>query len=120
MIFLLDENFPKAAVAVLENYGHSVHDVRGTALEGAEDHTLLEEAQRLGAVLLSTDRDFFHTLRHLYPQHAGLIVIALKQPSRASIIGRLQWLLENVPEHQLPGRAFQLRDDTWIIQPPLA
>ena len=34
MNFLLDENFPKAAAAVLERMGHAVHDLRGSGMEG--------------------------------------------------------------------------------------
>ncbi len=119
MTFLLDENFPKKAAEFLEDQGHTCHDPRGTELQGASDSTLIEQAQTLGAVLLTTDRDFFHTLRHSYPDHAGLIVIALKQPSRAAIIERLRWLLEKVDPESLRGRAFQLRDRTWVAQPPL-
>ena len=67
MNFLLDENFPKAAAAVL----------------------------------------------------AGVIVIALRQPCRAAILNRLEWFLRNVPEGAWAGRAFQLRDKTWVAQPPI-
>jgi predicted nuclease of predicted toxin-antitoxin system len=108
--FFFDENFPKAAAEVLERYSHEWIDPRGSELEGADDSILVEEAQRNSAVILTTDRDFFHTLRHQNPSHAGLIVIALKQPNRSAILDRLQWLLENIDEDQIPGRAFQLRD----------
>lgn len=119
MIFYLDENFPKKAVEFLEEKGHTCHDPRGTELQGCDDAQLVVEAQKLDAIILTTDRDFFHTLRHEHPDHAGLIVIALKQPSRAAIIDRLDWLLQKVDVDDLPGRAFQLRDRTWVAQPPL-
>jgi len=57
MKFLLDENFPKAAAELLERFGHDSYDPRGTELEGSEDSVLVEEAQRLDAVILTTDRD---------------------------------------------------------------
>ena len=119
MKFLLDENFPKAATTILEHFGHEWHDPRGTDLEGSDDSNLLEVAQASGAVILTTDRDFYHTLRHQYPNHAGLVVIALKQPNRTAILKRLQWLLETIDAEQFPGRAFQLRDKSWMAQPPL-
>ena len=62
MRFLLDENFPKAAGDLLRVKGHEVFDPRGTRLEGASDNHIVEEACRLGAVILTTDRDFFHTI----------------------------------------------------------
>jgi len=119
MTFYLDENFPKKATEFLEELGHSCRDHRGTDLQGADDQTLIKEAQKLNAVLLTTDRDFFHTLRHTCPNHAGLVVIALKQPNRSAIIDRLKWLLQNVRIDDLNGRAFQLRDQTWVAHPPL-
>ena len=119
MRFFLDENFPKAAAEVLVQFGHEWHDPRGTSMEGSDDSVIVEEARRLGAVILTTDRDFYHTLRHQYPDHSGVVVIALKQPNRSAIVKRLEWLLQNIPTKELPGRAFQLRDNSWIAQPPL-
>jgi len=119
MKFLLDENFPKAATELLKKLGHDSYDPRGTPLEGSEDSVLVEEARRLEAVILTTDRDFFHTLRHQYPDHAGLVVIALRQPNRASILERLEWLLEKVDPDHFAGRAFQLRDEKWVALPAL-
>lgn len=119
MKFFLDEKFPKAAASLLEQYGNEVHDSRGTELEGAAVRRIVEEAQRLGAVILTTDRDFFHTLSHQFPGHDGVVVVALKQPNRAAILERLQWLLQNVPVSAYSGRAFQLRDKSCIARPPL-
>ena len=119
MRFFFDENFPKAALALIESFGHECVDPRGTKLEGAEDSVLLEEAQKASAAILSTDRDFFHTLRHRYPNHAGLVVIALKQPNRAAILRRLEWFLANIDRGLIPGRAFQLRDRSWVARPSL-
>ncbi len=119
MKFFFDENFPKAATVVLDSLGHQYFDPRGTEFEGNPDEALLVEAHRIDAVFLTTDRDFFHTLRHEFPDHAGIIVIALKKPNRQAIIDRLIWLLENVDEDHLRGRAFQLRDRTWLARPPI-
>ncbi|PTX95353.1 hypothetical protein DB345_13840 [Spartobacteria bacterium LR76] len=119
MIFLLDENFPRSASGFLEEQGHEVYDIRSLGLRGAADTKIVSEALELGAVILTTDRDFFHTLHHNFPDHAGVIVIAVRQPSREAILSRLRWFLTNIPPSQLPGRAFQLRDRTWLSHPPL-
>ena len=60
MRFFLDENFPKAAVGLLEDMGHEVFDLRGSGREGLPDPDIFAEAQRCAAVFLTTDRDFFH------------------------------------------------------------
>ena len=120
MRFLLDENFPKAALDVLKASGHEVFDFRGTAEEGIADQQVFEKAQDLDAILLTTDRDFFHTIPLLSPRHAGILVVALRQPNRAGIISRLEWLLERVPAAAFRNRAFQLRDKTWLAFPPVS
>lgn len=93
MRFLLDENFPRRAAALLEGLGHAVVDIRGTDLEGCDDIALFDRAQEKKAVLLTTDRDFFHTIPFLYDHHAGVVVIALSQPNAQKIVERLQWAL---------------------------
>ncbi len=108
MKFFFDENFPKAAKELLLDRGHECYDPRGTSLEGVADSVIVEKAQRMNAVILAADRDFFHTLGYLYPDHSGIIVIALKQPSRTAILGRLSWFLDFIDEDHLPARAFQL------------
>ena len=118
MIFYLDENFPKAACQLLEKYGHQWHDHRGTVSEGMEDAALLQAARNLDAVLLSTDRDFYHSFRPVADE-PGAIVIALKQPNRESILKRLEWVLSNISEESLRGRVFQLRDQTVVMRPPM-
>ena len=119
MNFLLDENFPKAAASVLLDAGHCVIDVRGTMEEGMDDPSLFAKAQHLNAVLLTTDRDFFHTIPHLFDSHAGVVVIALRQPNRAAILTRLEWLLSHVHSGDFASRVFQLRDKSFIAYPSL-
>ena len=120
MTFLLDENFPKTAAGVLTRSGHLVHDSRLLGLQGADDALVVRAAVELGATILTTDRDFYHTLPHLFPGHFGVVVVALRRPSRAAILERLHWFLANISEADLRGRAFQLRDRSWVACPPIA
>ena len=69
MIFFLDENFPRAAVDFLVSRGHQAIDIRGAGQEGSDDSAIFAMAQRAGAVFLTTDRDFFHTIPHLEKTH---------------------------------------------------
>ncbi len=120
MRFMLDENFPKAAVVLLRGAGHEVFDIRGTDDEGMEDDALFRKTQEAGAVLLTTDRDFFHTVPHLHDLHCGVVVIALRQPNRAAILSRLEWMLSNIAEGDFPNRVFQLRDKSWLAYPSIS
>ena len=119
MKFLLDENFPKAAIDFLEIRGHEALDFRGSADQVMKDDAVFTMAQSDQAVLLTTDRDFFHTIPHLFGRHFGVIVIALRQPNRAAILARLEWILTYIDESLYSNRVFQLRDKNCISYPPI-
>jgi len=85
---------------------------------GCSDEALFKRCQAEGACILTTDRDFFHTVPYRHPGHNGIVVIALKQPKREAILEKLEWFLANVPEDDVKGRAFQLRDLAWVARPP--
>ncbi|MFV0336916.1 MAG: PfkB family carbohydrate kinase [Chthoniobacterales bacterium] len=89
----MDENFPKASISFLESAGHEVFDVRLHGERGASDADVIRLALKKKALLLSTDRDFFHTLGRQFPDHFGLVVIALKRPTSGAITERLKWFL---------------------------
>ncbi len=46
MKILVDENIPLMTVKALRQLGHEVLDIHGTAIEGSEDETLWQIAQR--------------------------------------------------------------------------
>lgn len=119
MKFFLDENFPKSAIPLLEKQGHVIVDCRAEGLSGSDDAKLFEIAQNHEAVFLTTDRDFFNTVPHLFPNHFGIVVIALKQPNRTAIIQNLDLLMNKVEPEKYKGRAFQIRDGACNIYPPL-
>ncbi len=114
MRFLLDENFPRASKAMLEQSGHVVYDMRDILEPGADDNTVFRKAQELHAVLLTTDRDFFHTVPYLWHEHSGVVVIALRKPNRAAILARLAWFIKTVSDDNLRNEVYQLRDATYV------
>lgn len=119
MNFLLDENFPKSAADFLQEAGHCSFKLLELAEQGTVDRGVFELAQQKQAVLLTTDRDFFHTIPWLFAEHHGVVVVALKQPNRAGILAKLKWILEKLPPRDFRNRVFQLRDHSWIALPPL-
>ena len=86
---------------------------------GIEDAAVFQKAQDLQAILLTTDRDFFHTIPVLFESHFGIIVIALRQPNRAAILQRLKWILSHMGKSAFANRVFQMRDKTWIAYPSI-
>lgn len=109
MKFLLDENFPRSSADLIEECGHEAVRFDDVCSFGDDDDTVFATAQRLGATILTSDRDFYHTVPLLHPEHAGIVVVALRQPNRAAIQSRLKWFMENVDE-PLTNRVFILRD----------
>lgn len=116
MTFLLDENFPKSAERLLIELGHHVIDIRGTEQQGADDFQLFNLAQQHKAILLTTDRDFYHTVSLNYSDHFGVIVIALKQPNRNAILARLSWVISQGMIETLQNTVVMLRDNSYRIR----
>ena len=116
MKFLLDENFPKSAEKLLIELGYEVIDIRGTEFQGIDDSRLFDLAQENESILLTTDRDFYHTVPLRYSTHCGVIVIALKQPNREAILAKLRWLISQDLLESIRGKIYLLRDQTYRIR----
>lgn len=115
MIFFLDENFPKTSGYLLQAKGHQVIDIRGSKNEGADDTTIFSMAQKHSAIFLTTDKDFFHTVPHLYPVHFGIIVVNLRQPNRLNIAEKMEWVLKNIDLANFKSRVLLLHDTSYIL-----
>ncbi len=107
---LLDENFPTSGRGFLESEGCVVLDIRGTSRQGCDDKTLFTWAQENHAVILTTDKDFFHTIPLLYPRHHGIVVIALKRPNSLAILQRLKKDWKHLKDAGFKDQAFLLTD----------
>jgi predicted nuclease of predicted toxin-antitoxin system len=108
--FVLDENFPRRAEALLARLGHEILDIRDTEICGSDDIDVFDFAQTHSAILLTTDRDFFHTVPFLYERHHGAVIIALSQPNASRILDRLQWALGQTFLHRLANNCLLLTD----------
>ena len=62
MKFLLDENFPYSSADFIESCGHIALRFNEVCGYGSDDETVFAAAQRLGATILTSDRDFYHTI----------------------------------------------------------
>ncbi len=102
MRFFLDENFPRPAIAFLQSAGHSASHALQNLSPGTED------AQKQTAILVTTDKDFFHTIPWTFEWHSDAIVITLRKANRADFLRRLADALALVGERDL--------DDTvWLV-----
>jgi predicted nuclease of predicted toxin-antitoxin system len=113
--FLLDENIPKKLIDILIELKYQYIDIRGTEKEGITDSELINLAKAGNAVLITTDKDFFHTYHFINKPHPGIIVIALRQPDSDSITRRFNWFLRNYDMDEIENRCFMLLDNKIII-----
>ena len=111
MNFLADQNFPGTCETLLRNSGHTLFDIKYDPNLGLSDSWLFGEAQKQKAVFLTTDKDFFHTVPWLFPEHAGAIIVNLRQPNRAQILAKLEWALEFLKSHPIENHVLLLRDN---------
>ncbi|MDZ7767398.1 MAG: DUF5615 family PIN-like protein [Melioribacteraceae bacterium] len=116
MKFFLDENFPKKVARLLNNRNYEIIDIRGTASEGLTDIEIFNLAQENKAVFLTTDKDFFHTIPFNFPEHSGVIVIALDQPNSEKILQKLEWLLNNYELSKLANKTLLLKENTYFVR----
>jgi predicted nuclease of predicted toxin-antitoxin system len=110
MKFFLDENFPRPAIEQLQNAGHTALHTLDFFPPGTADEKLFAHAQNEGAIFLSTDRDFFHTIPLAFAQHHGAMVITLRQPNRADLLRRLTDALAVLGERNLDNTVWLITD----------
>jgi len=115
MKFFVDENVPQRVSEYLISKGHNVFDIRKTSLEGSDDLTIFQLAQKKKAIFITTDKDFFHTIPIQIPEHYGIIVIALKQPSGEKILEKIKWAIEHLDFSKIKSRIFVFRDRHYIF-----
>lgn len=61
-------------------------------------------------MLLTTDKDFFHTVPFRYPRHAGVIVVNLDRPNRPRILDRLRHGLALLAERPIRNHVLLILD----------
>jgi predicted nuclease of predicted toxin-antitoxin system len=108
--FFLDENFPRKALGLLQSLGNEVFDIRGSIDEGCDDTIIFQKAQESQSIFLTTDKDFYHTIPHLYATHYGIIVINLSQPNGPAILNKLQWALSFINNNEIRNCCLMLTD----------
>lgn len=108
MKFFLDENFPRPAIAQLVSAGHSASHTLDHFPPGTADDTLFDHARQSGAIFITTDKDFFHTIPLAFARHGGAIVITLRKPNRADLLRRLADALALLGQRDL-------RDTVWLV-----
>ncbi|MBD3393374.1 MAG: hypothetical protein GF410_15265 [Chitinivibrionales bacterium] len=85
--------------------------MRGTPDEGAADTWLFEQAQKVGAVFVTTDKDFYHTIPTRFTKHHGAIVIALRHPNGPAILAKFEAALRFIQTFDLQSNVILFTDN---------
>lgn len=93
MRFLADENFPGAAVEVLQGAGHDVVWVR-TDAPGSTDSDVLAWMMREERILLTFDKDFGELARSAsLPLECGIVLLRITMPRSDNVGSRIARLV---------------------------
>jgi predicted nuclease of predicted toxin-antitoxin system len=99
----LDENLPSELVGVLTALGHDVDTVVEEGLAGRDDGTVWLAAQHAARLLVTQDLDFSDIRKFQPGTHCGIILVRLRDPSRAALIARVRGLFELRPVQDWAG-----------------
>lgn len=108
-VFYLDENFPEPAGKFFRELGHKVIDGKRQIGFGKTDRQHLATAKKMGAVLVSVDRDF-RIDRDLYQQvqlSPGIILIRSGVTNLTTYRTVIRRILKQSSPHQFEGKLCQ-------------
>jgi hypothetical protein len=93
-----DECFPGPIVRHLRTLGHDVLTAHedGRANQGIPDVDVLARATALGRAVLTNDRDDYHQLHAVDPNHAG-IVTCTRDPDFSAVASRVHAAIGALP-----------------------
>jgi len=99
----LDENLPQALAGVLSDLGHDVDTVIEEGLAAADDNAVWRAAQNAGRVLVTQDLDFSDIRKFQPGMHCGLVLVRLRDPSRAALLERVRGIFASESIEQWAG-----------------
>ncbi len=107
----LDENLPVRLTEALTRIGHDVDTVIQEGLLGHDDESVWSAAQNAGRFLITQDMDFSDLRRFVFGQHAGVMLVRLREPGRQALLARITTVFE-VEDTSAWGGAFVVVTDS--------
>ena len=86
----LDENIPLSLVISLKPLGHEIDTVQEEGLKGKVDNVVWKESQKAGRFLITQDLDFSDIRQFTPGDHAGILLLRLRDPGRLALAERIQ------------------------------
>jgi predicted nuclease of predicted toxin-antitoxin system len=111
-----DENIDSIIVQRLREAGHEVWYVP-EAHPGLDDDSILREVERLGAILLTADKDFAARCFRRRPEIAGVVLLRLAGVSATEKAARLMRAVSE-EDKRLLGAFTVVSVRTWRVRSP--
>ena len=108
MKILVDENIPLMTVTALQDMGHDVLDIRGSANQGMKNSKLWKLIQKEHRLLITTDKGF---TEYRDTHHYGILIIRLRQPNRHKIHNNILHAMKHIEEKNWENLMLVMRDD---------
>ena len=98
-----DENIPSSLGTSLKLLGHEVDSVYEEKLTGKDDNIIWKESQKAKRFLITQDLDFSDIRQFIPGQHAGILLIRLRDPGRLTLANRILNIFETEDVEQWKG-----------------
>lgn len=100
MRFFVDHCVPHSIGEILESDGHEVIRLSTRLRIDAEDSAVIEEAQKIGAILVSLNGDFADLLRYPPDEYGGIVALQVRNRPEVipAIMNMLRGYFEQHPE----------------------
>lgn len=85
MRFFADQCVPRSIGETLDSEGHEVIRLSARLPVDAEDSAVIEEAQKIGAILLSLNGDFADLLRYPPEEYGGIVALQVRELGKLTI-----------------------------------
>lgn len=117
MLFKIDENLHEEVAALLCHHGHDAVSVFGQQMQGHADDDVAAACRREGRAIVTLDLDFSNILTYPPERYAGIIVLRLHDPSRATALAAMRRLLPLLATEPLAGHLWTVDDIGMRIRP---
>ena len=100
MQFFADHCVPRSIGETLDSEGYEVIRLSDRLRADIEDSAVIEEAQKIGAILLSLNGDFADLLRYPPEEYGGIVALQVRNRPEAipAIMDRLLGYLQQHPD----------------------
>lgn len=107
----LDENQPRALLAVLREAGHEVDTVADEGLAGAPDAHVAARCQTERRTLLTFDLDFADLRQYPPENYAGLLVLRLRSQSVTHVLEVIRRVLPLLASEPVEGHLWLIDEE---------